>query len=42
MKTSFWWEFVPIEEKRVIKTFVNEVKAMIKIDFTITLLLNSK
>ena len=42
MKTSFWWEFVPIEEKRVIKTVVNEGKAMIKIDFTITLLLNSK
>ena len=43
MKTSFWWEFVPIGEKKmVIKTLVNEGKAMIKIDFTITLLLNSK
>ena len=43
MKTSFWWEFVPIGEKKMVnKTLVNEGKAMIKIDFTITLLLNSK
>ena len=42
MKTSFWWEFVSIGEKKVIKTLINEGKAMLKIDFTITLLLNSK
>ena len=28
MKTSFWWEFVPIGEKKiVIKTLVNEGKS---------------